>query len=115
MTIAWIRFTLTAVAIVLGLISFTGAVIGNWRFGFIMNRMHAAGIGDTMALFLVTAGIIISSTSGMDILKLIMLVAFLWTTSPVSSHFLSQLEYYTNPRLDDEVERRDRNGSDGNI
>jgi hypothetical protein len=29
----------------------------------------------------------------------------MWNTSPVSSHFLSQIEYYTNPKLFDHMER----------
>lgn len=112
MMAGWIRFAVTAACIVIGLISFTGAVIGNLRFGFIMNRIHAAGIGDTMALFFVVAGVAVSSGTAMDILKLFMLVFFLWVTSPVNTHFLSQLEYYTNQHLDEEMERRDRHGAD---
>ena len=42
----------------------------------------------------------------MDILKLILLVGFMWNTSPVSSHFLSQVEYYTNPNLYDHMKRK---------
>ena len=41
----WIRFFITAALLLLGMISFISAVIGVYRFGFVMNRMHAAGIG----------------------------------------------------------------------
>ena len=75
----------------------------------------AAGIGDTMAFFFVVAGIAVSSGTFMDVLKLFMLVFFLWVTSPVNSHFLAQLEYYTNHSLDEEMERRDKHGPDGNL
>ena len=47
----WIRFAISAVFIVTGLISFASGVIGNCRFGYVMNRVHAGGIGDTQGLF----------------------------------------------------------------
>ena len=35
------------------------------------------------------------------------LVFFLWFTSPVSTHFLGQVEYYTNPLLGRHVKQTD--------
>lgn len=101
----WIRFWITAVLLVCGLISFAAGVIGNCRFYYVMNRMHAGGIGDTQGLFLIVLSIAVSAGTFMDVLKLALLVVFMWTTSPVSSHFLSQIEYYTNPNLYEHVER----------
>ena len=95
----WIRFALTAVLLIWSLVSFTAAVIGAYRFGFVLNRMHAAGIGDTLGLFGVVAALVVSGGLNMDSLKLILIIVFLWFTSPVTSHFLSQIEYYTNPNL----------------
>lgn len=101
----WIRFWVTAVFLVLGLVSFAAGVVGNCRFRFIMNRLHAAGIGDTQGLFLIVLAVAVSAGSFMDVLKLALLIIFMWNTSPVSSHFLSQIEYYTNPRLYEYVKR----------
>ena len=91
----WIRFAISAVFIVTGLISFASGVIGNCRFGYVMNR-----------LFFIVLGLAAGEGSVMDILKLALLVVFMWNTSPVSSHFLSQVEYYTNPNLYDHMERK---------
>ncbi len=99
MTLEWIRFVIAAVLIALGLCAFTAAVLGAYRFGFVMNRMHAAGIGDTAGIFLVIASLAVARGFEMDTLKLVILVFFLWFTSPVSTHFLGQVEYYTNPVL----------------
>lgn len=99
MTLEWIRFAIAAILIVLGLCSFGAAVLGAYRFGFVMNRMHAAGIGDTAGIFLVIASLAVARGPQMDTLKLVVLVFFLWFTSPVSTHFLGQVEYYTNPVL----------------
>ena len=107
MIVEWIRFIAAAVLIVLGLCSFGSAVLGAYRFGFILNRMHAAGIGDTAGIFFVVASLAVARGLQMDTLKLVVLVFFLWFTSPVSTHFLGQVEYYTNPLLGRYVKQGD--------
>ncbi len=99
MTGEWIRFIVTAVLLFCGLVSATAAVIGANRFGFALNRLHAAGILDTGALFFVILSLLVASGVHTDTVKLALIVFFMWFTSPVSSHFLSQIEYYTNPEL----------------
>ena len=111
MTLEWIRFFIAAILIVLGLCSFGAAVLGAYRFGFVMNRMHAAGIGDTAGIFLVIASLAVARGPQMDTLKLVVLVFFLWFTSPVSTHFLGQVEYYTNPVLRKYVKRAGKTAS----
>ncbi len=92
----WIRFFITAALLLLGMLSFISAVIGVYRFGFVMNRMHAAGIGDTLGLLCVVSAMAVAGGLNMDTLKLLFLIFFMWFTSPVSTHFLGQVEYYTN-------------------
>lgn len=111
----WIRFWVTAALLILALLSFASAVIGVWRFGFVMNRMHAAGIGDTLGLLAVIAACVVSSTGLMDALKLILLIVFMWFTSPVSTHFLGQVEYFTNPHLSEELPNACLHGSEENL
>ncbi len=101
----WIRFALVAGCLLMALIAFTAAVFGAYRFGFVMNRLHAAGIGDTLGLFAVAAALVIATGFSMDSLKLILLIVFMWFSSPVSSHFMSQIAYYTNPHLYRYVDR----------
>ena len=101
----WIIFWITAALLIAALICFSAAVIGAYRFGFSLNRMHAAGIGDTAGIFLVIASLAVARGFEMDTLKLVILVFFLWFTSPVSTHFLGQVEYYTNPVLRNYVKK----------
>ncbi len=103
--IGWIRFGITAVLLMSGLVSFAAAVIGNYRFGYILNRVHAGGIGDTQGLLFVVLALIVSCDSALDICKLALLVVFMWNTSPVSSHFLSQIAYFTDKELWNHVDR----------
>ena len=107
MILEWIRFAIAAVLAILGLCSFGSAVLGAYRFGFVLNRMHAAGIGDTAGIFFVIASLAVARGLQMDTLKLVVLVFFLWFTSPVSTHFLGQVEYYTNPLLGRHVKQTD--------
>ena len=76
MTAEWIRFFLIAAVLIAALIAFTGAVLGAWRFGFVMNRLHAAGIGDTLGVLLVIIAAVISAGLSLESLKLVLIAAF---------------------------------------
>ena len=45
-------------------------------------------------------------TCPLAVCKLFAPLVFLWATSPVSSHFLSQIEYYTQRHLYKYMDRR---------
>ncbi|MDO5701964.1 MAG: monovalent cation/H(+) antiporter subunit G [Lachnospiraceae bacterium] len=106
----WIRFAVTAVLLISGVAAFACAVIGASRFGFVMNRLHAAGIGDTMGLFFTALGLIIATGFAADSLKILLLIFFMWFTSPVSTHFVAQVEYFTNKHLEKYVTFRGEAG-----
>ena len=96
----WVRFGVTAFFLLAALICFASEVLGLYRFDFVMNRMHSAGVGDTCALFCVIMGLAAASGFRFATLKLLLILLFMWFTSPVSTHFLSQVEYYTNRNLE---------------
>ena len=103
--LSWIRFWITAACLLIGLLGFAAAVLGLFRFGFVMNRMHTGGIGDTFSMFFIILGLAVTEGISLDMLKLFILVVFMWFTCPVASHFLGQVEYYTNPDLYTKVSR----------
>ena len=107
MTAEWIRFAVCAFLVAVSLFSFASAVFGVYQFGFIMNRIHSAGIGDTLGLVSMAAAVAAATGFSMTDLKLLLLIVFMWCTSPVSSHFLSQTEYFTNPNLFDHTGKGD--------
>ena len=102
----WIRFWITAVVLVIGLGFLTAGVIGNCRFRYVMNRIHAAGVGDTLGLLFVTIALAVSTDGILSIGKLFLPLVFLWITSPISGHFLGQIEYFTNPKLYEHMSRK---------
>ena len=106
MTGEWIRFGLTALLLVMALAGFTLAVWGVYHFGFVLNRVHASGIGDTQGILCVVAAVAIAAGPGAGTCKLFLLLVFLWLTSPTSTHFLGQVEYFTNPHLYRYVKRK---------
>ncbi len=95
----WLRFSLTALLLVCGLFVLTVGVIGVYRFQYVLNRMHAAAMGDTMGLLLAMLALIVSAQDIFTALKLLLIVVFLWIAGPVSSHLICRLEVATNDHL----------------
>ena len=96
----WIRFILGVAFIIMGLLVFVVQLIGVYKFKYILNRMHAAGMGDTMGISLCLIGAMFIFGWGFTSLKIALIVAFLWLASPVSSHLISRLEVITNEDLE---------------
>lgn len=95
-----LRFILGVVFIVMGLLVFVIQLIGVFKFKYILNRMHAAGMGDTMGISLCLIGAIFLFGWSFTSLKIALIAAFLWLASPVSSHLIARLEVTTNEKLE---------------
>ena len=96
----WICFLLGVAFIIMGLLVFVIQLVGVFKFKYVMNRMHAAGMGDTMGISLCLIGTIFLFGWSFTSLKIALIVAFLWLASPVSSHLISRLEVTTNEELE---------------
>ena len=97
MILEWIRFFLTAGFLLGGLVFLVTAVIGVYKFDYVLNRMHAAAMGDTLGILFCLLGLAVSSPDIWIALKLLLIIAFLWFSSPVSSHLIARLEVTINP------------------
>ncbi|MBN2800419.1 MAG: monovalent cation/H(+) antiporter subunit G [Deltaproteobacteria bacterium] len=80
------------------------AGIGVLRFPDVYTRSHAAGLGDTLATLLVILGLLLQSPDWMVAVKLIMVLAFVWFTSPISGHALVKAAYAHGVKIDCEEE-----------
>lgn len=87
------------VLLVLGLIVFLFEIVGIMRYRFALNRMHAAGMGDTLGIFLCMLGLIFLTGFSFTSLKFALIIVFLWFSSPTSSHLISGLETLTDEEL----------------
>ena len=92
--------------VLLGIFVFAVAVLGWYRFHYTLNRMHAAALADTLGTALVMIGLMILGIDIFHILKLFLVVAFLWITSPVSSHLISKAEILTNLNLEERMKEK---------
>lgn len=98
-----LRFILCALLMGLGLIFEICAVIGVFRFHYVLNRMHAAALGDTMGIFLMMLGLAVANGWNVLSLKLVLLAVLFWIASPVAGHLIGRLELVTNEDLEREV------------
>jgi multicomponent Na+:H+ antiporter subunit G len=92
----WVRFFCGTALLLLGLGIFIIEMIGVFRFKYVLNRMHAAAMGDTLGIGFSLLGLIVMSGFTFTSLKLLLVVIFLWFSSPTSSHLIARLEVTTN-------------------
>ena len=100
----WIRFGAGVGLLIIGLGIFMLQIFGVYKFKFVLNRMHAAAMGDTLGLGAFLTGLILLSGFNMTSVKLALILVFLWLASPVASHLISRLEVVTNEHLEDYCE-----------
>ncbi len=96
----WIRLVIGAAFLLAGLIIFTVELYGVFHMNYVLNRMQAAAMGDTLGISLSLVGLMIFSGLNMTTLKIVLIVVFLWFSSPVASHLLARLEVTTNEDID---------------
>lgn len=105
--IEWLQFVLGVAFLLAGLGVFAVQVFGVFKFDYVLNRMHAAAMGDTLGIGISLVGLIILSGWNFASLKMALIIVFLWNASPVSSHLIARLEATTNPHLEQCCEMED--------
>lgn len=96
--IEWIRFLFGTLFILCGLLIFLIEMVGVFRFKYVLNRMHAAAMGDTLGIACSLIGLMIISGFHFTSLKLFCVIVFLWFSSPTSSHLIARLEVATDEK-----------------
>ena len=99
-----LRFIAGTGLLFLGLIIFALQIFGVFKFKYVLNRMHAAAMGDTLGIAASLVGLILLSGLNFTSLKMALVLVFLWLASPVSSHLISRLEVVTNEHLSEDCE-----------
>lgn len=82
------------------------SVAGVFKFKFILNRMHAAALCDTLMLLLAVIGGIAAYGFCAATAKVVLILFLVWMASPVSSHVISRLVVTTDKDLEKECEVR---------
>ena len=92
-----VRFILAAVLMLFGLFDILTGIAGTFRFRYAVNRMHTAATVDSLGTLSLVLGVLVAVGWDASLtLKLILLVVFLWLTSPLCSHMVARLELWTN-------------------
>lgn len=94
------------ILLVLGVLIFAIEILGVIKYEFLLNRMHAAGMGDTLGISFSLLGLILINGFDFSSLKLFLVVVFLWFASPTSSHLIAKLEALTDETIDAHVDIR---------
>ncbi|MGN0203892.1 MAG: cation:proton antiporter [Coprococcus sp.] len=104
MNISLARFFIAAVLIMIGILIMAIQTFGIFKLRYVLNRMHAAAMGDSLGIFMIIIGLIIVFGISYASLKLLTVLVLFWFASPVCSHLLAKLEVSTNENLEDECE-----------
>ena len=97
--LSWLRFALGVIFLLIGMFLFGIQIIALFKFRYVLNRMQAAAMGDTLGIGSSLLGLMLLSGWNFTTLKLGLIVVFLWCSSPVSSHLIARLEAVTNPDM----------------
>lgn len=100
----WVRFAAGVGLLLVGMGIFILQIFGVFKFKYVLNRMHAAAMGDTLGIGVSLTGLILLSGFNVTSVKMALIIAFLWMASPVSSHLIARLEVVTNEQLAEHCE-----------
>lgn len=103
----WIRFAAGGLFLLIGMIIFCVQITGVFRYKYVLNRMHAAAMGDTLGISFCMLGLMIFSGLNFTTLKMALVILFLWCASPVSSHLIARLEVTTNEDISSECSMKE--------
>ena len=102
-----IKDILAVILISIGLFTVCVGTLGLFRFNNVLNRMHAAAMVDTLGVLGVVLGLLLLCTSWVVCVKLVLILIFLWMTSPIASHLIAKMELLTGMDMDAD-EKTDR-------
>lgn len=106
--VEFIRDVIGVFFLLFGLFVFFTAVLGLFRFRYVLNRMHAAAVGDTLGIFCILIGLFLLHGFTMASFKTLLILLFLWLTSPVASHLIAEMEVTTIQDVKTECEVDER-------
>ena len=103
-----IRTILAAIFLVFAVFIFFSEVLGFYKFTYVMNRMHAAALGDTLGIGCVLIAVAILTGELVPTLKLALVLVFMFLTGPVVTHLIAGAEVETHKNAGHEYKEVDR-------
>ncbi len=93
-----LRLILFSALLLSGLVIQVTAVLGANRFRFAINRLHPAGMGDSLGLLLMALAAAVYAGLDAAVLKILFVVGFFWLTSPVCTHLIGRMVRETDEK-----------------
>jgi len=103
-----IRLILAGLFLLLAVFVFFSEVLGFYKFRYVMNRMHAAAMGDTLGIASVLIAVAILTGEAVPIFKLALILVFMFLTGPVVTHLIAGAEVETHRSAGHEYREVDR-------
>ena len=103
-----IRVILAVPFLALGVFIFFSEVLGFYKFTYVMNRMHAAAMGDTLGIGSILIAAAILTGALVPILKLVLILVFMFLTGPVVTHLIAGAEVDAHRNAGHEYREVDR-------
>ncbi len=103
-----IRLILAGLFLALAVFIFFSEVLGFYKFRYVMNRMHAAAMGDTLGIGSVLIAVAILTGELVPILKLALILLFMFLTGPVVTHLIAGAEAAAHRNAGHEYQEVDR-------
>ena len=100
------REVIAAILIIVGIIVFLISLIGIFRFKYVLNRMHAAALADTLGLGLIVVGLMILGVNVFASAKLFLIILFFWMSGPIATHSIAKVEVLTNKNYEERVREK---------
>ncbi len=97
--------TVCIVLVCCGMLFFIGGAVGIIRFPDFYTRMHAAGKGDTMSVFLILVGLAIYQLGDFNLSNLLVagkiffITVFIMWASPTSTHALIKARFEEGQKM----------------
>ena len=88
--IDWVLDALTWVAMISGGFFVLVGGVGMLRFPDLFTRLHAASVTETLGAGLLILGMLLQAPHWLVAVKLVLLAAFLFVTSPTAAHALAK-------------------------
>lgn len=100
------REVFASILIIAGLIVFVISLVGIFRFKYVLNRMHAAALGDTLGLGCIVVGLMVLGVNVFADLKFFLIILFFWMSGPIATHSIAKVEILTNENYEERVHEK---------
>ena len=87
-----IRTVTAGVLYAFALFVFFTEVLGLFKFRYVLNRIHAVALGDTLGIMLIVAGTVVLRGVSLASLKLLLILVFMFLAGPAATHLIAGAE-----------------------